>query len=116
MNAQNADPFASYPFDKCLLSLGITPKVGTLITVANRYIHPEPFSIVVDHVIDGDMHTNAKIVSTDGGQYPVSVCFLPETKTAGPDADRAAAAAEFAARLGKYAANLEAAGVDPQAF
>lgn len=69
------DKFAKYTIDRSLLRRLVPIAQDQTVIVANRYIAPDPFAVIVDHMIAGDMYTDPKVITPDGRTYPLSVCF-----------------------------------------
>ena len=69
------DLFAEYTIGRSLLNRLIPIGPGDKVIVANRYIAPDPFVVVVERLIAGDLYTDPKIITTNGDTYPFSICY-----------------------------------------
>ncbi len=64
-----------YPYSESFEGQGKTPQAGDRVIVANKYISPEPFEVVVLRVIKSDRLSGGSIVDTSDCRFLLSVVY-----------------------------------------
>ncbi len=64
-----------YPYAESFGGCDKIPQVGDRVIVANRYISPEPFEVVVLRVIRSDRLSGGSIEDTHGNRFILSVVY-----------------------------------------